>query len=165
MNIDNIDNIHSDNTTNRTNRLIEDTANNANNANRDTTLLRYRAFAKAYIDNGFNATDAYAQSYKCANRESARRSASRLLTNVRVIACICEELRNVDLKVDKKFIQTRLLDLVFNAKRDSDKLGALKLLAQLEALLKDTAAQNIAVFSDLDKKRLEEVARKRLEQS
>lgn len=52
--------------------------------------LQWLNFISAYIKNGGNATEAYVTAYPEANRESARRNGSRLLTHADVL----EEIRS-----------------------------------------------------------------------
>jgi hypothetical protein len=57
----------------------------------DSLSPRHRAFVDAYLDRGFNATEAYRSVYGCKT-ETAKANGHRLLTNADVRAAVTERL-------------------------------------------------------------------------
>jgi len=60
--------------------------------NEDKLLLRYKRFIYHYINNGFNATQAYMSSYKPKNANVAGVEGHRMLSKPKCLKVLCDEL-------------------------------------------------------------------------
>jgi len=108
-----------------------------------------KVFCREYVKNGQNGTKAYMIAYPDGSEESARRQASRLLTNVD----IQKYIQQLQSKTEDKAImsiQDRmkwLTDLV-NSKKEksiSNKLKALEILNKMDGVY----TQNVAIKGDM----------------
>lgn len=108
-----------------------------------------KVFCREYVKNGQNGTKAYMIAYPDSSEESARRQASRLLTNVD----IQKYIQQLQSKTEDKAImsiQDRmkwLTDLV-NSKKEksiSNKLKALEILNKMDGVY----TQNVAIKGDM----------------
>lgn len=70
-----------------------------------TLSNKHQDFINEYFLENMNGTDAYQKVYPKASRESARREASRLLTNVDVQAEISERLKKKQMSADEVLIR------------------------------------------------------------
>lgn len=61
-----------------------------------------KLFCQYYVENGLNGTQAYTKAYKTKNEETARKNASRLLTNADIRAYISE----LQAKIEDKAIMS-----------------------------------------------------------
>ena len=112
-------------------------------------LLRYKTFINNYINNGFNATQAYKDTYKVTEQHSAETCGSRLLSNVTVIKLLCEELRRKELDINEEYIIQKVLSIVNDKKcQKRDILRGLELLSRIKGYLKPDIQQNVAVFNE-----------------
>ena len=118
----------------------------------DYINLRYTAFVKEYIANGFNATRAYMDSYKIKDRHVASAASGRLLCNVRCIEILCDELAKTDIvnKLNAEFIYVEALKLFRSAKSEQTKARIIELLSKIKGLTKEQLTQNVAIFSDIE---------------
>lgn len=108
---------------------------------------RQKKFAQAYVDNGFNGQRAYQSIKPNVTAESARVSASRLLTSDNVQA---EIKRRVE-AITPESILDRINDIANDSEaRRADKLRALELLGKYHAMFKDTQVNNLNIISDKD---------------
>jgi len=115
---------------------------------------KYRLFIKEYISNGFNGSRAYAKIYNIKASKGTDASASRLLTNVRVIKIYCEELAKLDLDINQQYILSKILQLLETTSKDSVKKGLLELLAKIKNMIKPDTQQTTVVFQDQMKERV-----------
>ncbi|KYK26428.1 hypothetical protein AYK26_07480 [Euryarchaeota archaeon SM23-78] len=115
---------------------------------------KYRLFIKEYISNGFNGSQAYAKIYNIKASKGTDASASRLLTNVRVIKIYCEELAKLDLDINQQYILSKILQLLETTSKDSVKKGLLELLAKIKNMIKPDTQQTTVVFQDQMKERV-----------
>ena len=109
-----------------------------------------KVFCREYVKNGNNGTKAYMIAYPDSSEESARRQASRLLTNVD----IQKYLQQLQSKTEDKAImsiQDRmkwLTDLIISKKEKcvSNKLKALEILNKMDGVY----TQNVAIKGDMN---------------
>ena len=109
-----------------------------------------KVFCREYVKNGRNGTKAYMIAYPDSSEESARRQASRLLTNVD----IQKYIQQLQSKTEDKAImsiQDRmkwLTDLIISKKekRVSNKLKALEILNKMDGVY----TQNVAIKGDMN---------------
>jgi len=116
-----------------------------------TIERRYRKFCREYLNNGFNATQAYMDLYKQKDRNCAKVSGSNLLTNINCVKVMVEELRKigVDEYCSKEFIVQKCYEKLKNCKNEANMVRILELLSKIGHLTKD-GQQNIAVFKDVE---------------
>jgi len=115
---------------------------------------RYRRFVKEYINNGFNASDAYSKAYKIKKSPETAQCGHRLLININCVKILCEELRKmgVDDYIGKEYIVDKAIDLLTTAKQESTRARVLELLSKVGGLTKEQQS-TINVYSNLDSKK------------
>ncbi len=109
-----------------------------------------KVFCREYIKNGNNGTRAYMIAYPDSSEESARRQASRLLTNVDIQKYI-EQLQSKTEDKAIMSIQERMqwLTNLINSKREksvSNKLKALEILNKMDGVY----TQKVEVQGDMN---------------
>ena len=109
-----------------------------------------KVFCREYIKNGNNGTRAYMIAYPDSSEESARRQASRLLTNVDIQKYI-EQLQSKTEDKAIMSIQERMqwLTNLINSKREksvSNKLKALEILNKMDGVY----TQNVSIKGDMN---------------
>lgn len=82
-----------------------------------------------------NATRAYMEVYPDCTEESARSSASELLTKDNIREYIAKRMGEMVMTTNEVII--RLADLAMNAEKDSDKIHALELIGRSQAMFLD----------------------------
>lgn len=109
--------------------------------------LRHQTFLSEYVQNGFNAAQAYRDVYKNCDPDVARRCGSRLLSKDDIQKAL-EELVN---KISPEYVLSLINSIALDSKRDSDRLRAAELLGKYHALFKDTSQNlNLNVIGDKD---------------
>ncbi|MBR0471714.1 MAG: terminase small subunit [Methanosphaera sp.] len=108
-----------------------------------------KTFCQEYVKNGMNGTKAYMAAYPDSSEESARRQASRLLTNVDIQKYI-EKLqsKNEDKAIMSVQDRMRWLTELVNSKKEksvSNKLKALEILNKMDGVY----TQNVAIKGDM----------------
>ena len=109
-----------------------------------------KVFCREYVKNGNNGTRAYMIAYPDSSEESARRQASRLLTNVDIQKYI-EQLQSKTEDKAIMSIQERMqwLTNLINSKREksvSNKLKALEILNKMDGVY----TQNVSIKGDMN---------------
>ena len=117
---------------------------------------RHKLFAKYYLTNGFNATQAYLRSFKCEN-STAQTNSAELMKDEKVKAYISDIAKTLDVSemIDTKYICDKLLEVVeksFATGKYSATEACLRLLSQLKGLTKtDVSVTNTIVNAkDID---------------
>ena len=109
-----------------------------------------KVFCREYVKNGNNGTKAYMIAYPDSSEDSARRQASRLLTNVDIQKYI-EQLQSKTEDKAIMSIQERMqwLTNLINSKREksvSNKLKALEILNKMDGVY----TQNVSIKGDMN---------------
>lgn len=112
---------------------------------------RYRKFCKEYLNNGFNASKAYQDTYKQKDKDNAKVSAANLLTNINCVKVMVDELRKigVDEYCSKEFIVQKCTEKLKNIKNEANMVRILELMSKIGHLTKDGQVQ-VAIFSDVE---------------
>ena len=120
-------------------------------------------FAKEYLNNGCNASKAYATITNEPNtNHTTEELGSRMLRKVEVRNAISKEVAKIGVDVSKEFVQTEILNVLFDPKcKHSDKIKALDLLSRTESYTRPESVTNIGVFNDVED-RLKEIIANRL---
>lgn len=124
--------------------------------------LKYRRFADRYIINGMNATEAYQYVFKPKKPENAHNEAWKITAKQSVKAYIENRLIELnEINYAPEAIKSALSNKATSARRDSDALRALELMARITGLLTDGGNNTqVNIVTDdimrLAKKRLSE---------
>jgi hypothetical protein len=124
--------------------------------------LKYRRFADRYIINGMNATEAYQHIFKPKKPENAHNEAWKITAKPSVKAYIENRLIELnEINYAPEAIKSALSNKATSARRDSDALRALELMARITGLLTDGGNNTqVNIVTDdimrLAKKRLSE---------
>lgn len=101
--------------------------------------LRHQTFLSEYVQNGFNASKAYADVYESKDSATAEACSSRLLSKDKVQLALAELVNTIT----PEYILSSIASIASQGSaRNSDKLRALELLGKYHALFKDTT-QNL----------------------
>lgn len=97
---------------------------------------KQKIFCREYVKNGSNGTAAYMKAYSKCTEETARRNASKLLTNTDIQGYIKElqdkaESKDIMTTIQKKEFLTKMILKDKKANR-SDKLKALDILNKMD---------------------------------
>ena len=121
--------------------------------NEDKLLLRYKRFIYYYINNGFNATQAYMSSYKPKNSNVAGVEGHRMLSKPKCLKVLCDELDKAGLDINEQFIIQKVLEIINNPKaKKGDILRALELISRIKGYMKPDSTRFVAVFTGLEAK-------------
>ena len=109
--------------------------------------LRYRRIADRYLVNGMNATEAYNYVYRPKNPQNSHSLGCRIVAMPSVRAYIEQKLEELnELDYSPEAIKTALANKARSAKRDSDSIRALELMAKIAKLL-DEGGPSINLIS------------------
>lgn len=135
----------------------------------DTIVRRYRAFAREYCQNGFNATQAYIKAYKIKDAEdkgkqpyfTAKSDSNQLLTNLYFNKILVEELKKAGMGeyLTKEWIVNKSRELFDSAKKEATKGRMLELLSRIGDLYRDNTSQ-VSIFQGLETKEKDIVNRR-----
>lgn len=119
-----------------------------------------KLFCQEYIKQGMNATKAYMQVYKTKTEESARKSASRLLTNVDIKNYIAELQSKVEDKAIVKIedIVKELYDIAFVDRTKISKLTTEKVTDEETGKVYERRYLDFADTDKLDEKTKKAIA-------
>ena len=98
------------------------------------TELRQEQFAHAYVNNGFNAKQAYLEVSPNVTEGSAGVEGHRMLMKPKVLSTIAYDLSNLT----DEWLKSEFLLERDKATRSSDRLRALEDLAKIQGLMRDT---------------------------
>ena len=122
--------------------------------------LRYRRFADRYLMNGMNATEAYIHVYKPNNPENAHSHAWEIVARSGVKEYIDKRLQELnEVNYAPEAIKSALSNKAVSAKRDSDSIRALELMARISGLLTDSQSNTQVNIINTD---IMELAKRRL---
>ena len=117
----------------------------------DKLLLRYKRFIYHYINNGFNATQAYMSSYKPKNANVAGVEGHRMLSKPKCLKVLCNELDKAGLDINEQFIIQKVLEIINNPKaKKGDILRALELISRIKGYMKPDTTHSVAIFQGLE---------------
>jgi len=119
-------------------------------------------FAKEYLNNGCNASQAYATINNKPKNHVSEVEGAKYLRNPEIRNAISKEVAKIGVDVSKEFVQTEILNVLFDPKcKHSDKIKALDLLSRTESYTRPESVTNIGVFNDVED-RLKEIIANRL---
>lgn len=117
---------------------------------------RYKSFLENYLTNGFNATEAYKEVYKCDDT-TAQVNGNRLLRNAK-ISKLLDEL-DANLLCSNGRIVMRLDREAENAEKSSDRVRANEILAKIKGLFNDSQI-NVGIAINNSEKMKDEILSK-----
>ena len=123
-------------------------------SSKHTLKDKYNLFINEYINNGFNATQAYAKVYKVPVNHSCEVMASRLLRNVKVLKLYCQALAKMELDITEEFILQEVINILKQPKTENkDKLRSLELLSRIKGYMKPDSQTKVSIYQSLEDKK------------